>query len=156
MNTKSLVPWRRGGRVPARREEDPFTALQREMNELFEDFFGGFPRWPELPPFDRGVAPRVDVTETENEITVSAELPGVDQKDIEVEIDNESLTIKGEKKEEKEEKGKGYYRAERSYGSFRRTIPLPCAIDVNKVTASHKKGVLSITLPKAPEAKKKV
>ena len=86
---------------------------------------------------------------------MKAELPGLEEKDVEVLLDNETLTIKGEKKEEKEDKGKGYYHVECSYGSFHRVIPLPAGIDQKKVQAQFKNGVLNITLPKAEEAKAK-
>ena len=121
------------------------------MDKLMENFFGGF----DLRPFGRKpetFTPRIDVVDTDKEIKVSAELPGLDEKDIDVSLTKESLTIKGEKREEKEEKGKDYYRSERSYGSFTRTIPLPLEIDTDKVAASFKKGVLTVTLPKTKQA----
>jgi HSP20 family protein len=97
----------------------------------------------------------VDVAEMEDEIKVSAELPGLDNEDIDVSLSDDVLTISGEKKEEKEEKGKNYYRSERSYGAFRRDIPLPSQVDADKVDAVFQKGVLTITLPKTAEAKAK-
>jgi HSP20 family protein len=92
------------------------------------------------------------VSETDKEIKVSAELPGMDDKDIDVSLTRDALTIKGEKKEEKEDKGKDYYKMERSYGSFTRSIPLPVEVDTDKVQATFKKGVLEITLPKTAKA----
>lgn len=134
--------------LPIKREErDIFSLFRDEMNRLFDNFFRGF----EIEPFEAGFGtfrPNVNVVEDEKEIKVSAELPGVDEKDIEVSLSKDSLTIKGEKKEEKEDKGKNYYRMERSYGSFCRTIPLPVEIDADKVKAQFKKGVLTVTLPK--------
>ena len=134
--------------VPARREEySPFSLFRSEMNRLFDNFFHGF----DIEPFEKqhgAFHPNIDVTETDKEIRVSAELPGMDNKDIEVSLTKESLTIRGEKKEEKEEKKKDYYRMERSYGSFSRTIPMPVEIDTEKAKAQFKKGVLTITLPK--------
>lgn len=133
---------------------NPFNAFRQEMDKLMESFFGGF----DLRPFGRKpevFTPRIDVVDTDKEIRVSAELPGLDEKDIDVSLTKESLTIKGEKKEEKEEKeekGKDYYRSERSYGSFTRTIPLPLEVDAEKVSASFKKGVLTVTLPKTKQA----
>lgn len=130
---------------------NPFYAFRQEMDKLMENFFGGF----DLRPFGRKpevFTPRIDVIDTDKEIRVSAELPGLDEKDIDVSLTKESLTIKGEKKEEKEEKGKDYYRSERSYGSFTRTIPLTLQVDAEKVTASFKKGVLTVTLPKTKQA----
>jgi HSP20 family protein len=125
------------------------------MNRLFDDFFGGFSLSP-WAPLERGVpqvfTPRVDVSETDTEIKVSAELPGMEEKDIDVSLTRDTLTIKGEKKEESEEKGKDYYRMERSYGSFTRSIPLPVEVNTDKVEATFKKGVLDITLPKTAKA----
>jgi HSP20 family protein len=92
--------------------------------------------------------PRVDAADTDKEIKVSVELPGLDDNDIEVSLTKETLTIKGEKKEEK---GKDYYRSERSFGSFTRTIPLPVEIDAEKAEASSKKGVLTVNLPKTKQ-----
>ena len=134
---------------------DPFASFQREMNQLVDHFFSGF-NLSSWAPFERGVArtftPRVDVAETDREIKVSAELPGMEEKDIDVSLTRDTLTIKGEKMEEKEEKGKDYYRMERSFGSFTRSIPLPVEVDTDKVEATFKKGVLTVTLPKKPEA----
>jgi HSP20 family protein len=92
--------------------------------------------------------PHVDVTENDQEIKVVAELPGLTEKDVEVSLANDMLTISGEKKAEKEDKGENYYRLERSYGSFQRTIPLPTEVEADKVDATFKNGVLQITLPK--------
>jgi HSP20 family protein len=94
----------------------------------------------------------VDITENEKEIKLSAELPGMDEKDIDVSLQNNTLTIKGEKKEEKEDKGKDCYKMERSYGSFSRSIPVPVEVETDKVEAKFNKGVLSITLPKTAKA----
>jgi HSP20 family protein len=130
---------------------NPFYGFRQEMDKLMENFFGGF----DLRPFGRkseSFTPRIDVVDTDKEIKVSAELPGLDEKDIDVSLTKESLTIRGEKKEEKEEKGKDYYRSERSYGSFIRTISLPAEIDAESVTASFKKGVLTVSLPKTKQA----
>ncbi len=126
---------------------NPLSAFRQEMDKLVESFFGGF----DVHPFGgRSVTfmPQVDVADTDKEIKVSVELPGLDDKDIEVSLTKETLTIKGEKREEKEEKGKDYYRSERSFGSFTRTIPLPFEIDAEKAEASFKKGVLTVSLPK--------
>ena len=151
MAIRNLVPFGKKS-VPAGREDDhPFALLRREMDSLFDNFFGGFDMEPfegRLGPFN----PKVDVTETDKEIRVSAELPGMDEKDIEVSLQKDALTIKGEKKEEKEDKGKDYYKMERSYGSFSRTIPLPVEVDTEKIEAAFKKGVLTVTLPKTPKA----
>jgi HSP20 family protein len=154
---KDVVPKATPGtQLDVRREwEYPFGAFQREMNKLFDDFFGGFQLSP-WAPLERRLAaafiPHVDVSETDKDIKVSAELPGMDEKDIDVSVTRDTLTIKGEKKEEKEDKGKDYYKMERSYGSFTRSVPLPVEVDTDKVQATFKKGVLEITLPKTAKA----
>ncbi|MBF0457575.1 MAG: Hsp20/alpha crystallin family protein [Nitrospirae bacterium] len=156
MKLKDLVPWRTGsGNVPVRREDanNPFTALQRQVNDVFNGFFRGF----DMDPFfggGMGFNPSVNVLETDAEIKVTAELPGMDEHDIDVSLTKDTLTLKGQKKEEKEDKGTNYYHMERSYGSFVRTIPLMCAIDDAMVEAEFKKGILTIRLPKTPEAVK--
>ena len=132
--------------------------IQREMNRLFDDFFKGFDLAPSETFSDRfgKYSPSIDVKESDEEIIVTAELPGLDEKDFEVLMSNDSLTIKGEKKEEKEDKGKDYYRMERSFGYFSRVVPLPEGIDAAKVDAKFKNGVLKITLPRTEEAKSKI
>jgi len=137
--------------------DHPFYSLQRQMNHLFDDFFSGFDVAP------RGLAtgafgaflPSVDVKESDKEFIIRAELPGVEEKDIDVTVTNDAVTIKGEKKEEKEDKGKNYYYMERSYGSFNRVIPLSAEIETGKAEASFKNGVLNITVPKNAVAKAK-
>jgi HSP20 family protein len=99
--------------------------------------------------------PAVDVVEKEKEYQLLAELPGLDEKDVEVSVADDILTIKGEKKEEKEEKAKNYYVSERRYGTFQRSFQLPAGVDAEKIEANFQKGVLTVTLPKAPEALKK-
>jgi HSP20 family protein len=143
-----LVPWKRNDKtVAVRREEDPFFTLRREMDRLFDDFWGS----SLLEPYGT-FNPRVDVTETETEVKVTAELPGLDEKDVEVSLTQNMLTLSGEKKAEKEDKGENYYRVERSYGSFRRTIPLPIEVEADKVEAIFKNGVLNVVLPKTAQA----
>jgi len=145
------MPWRRAGEVAPIR--DPFLALRREMDDLFERFFGSrelTPLWP-----SEGFSPAVDVTETEKEIRVTAELPGIEENDIDLSLTDDNLTIKGEKKTQREEKSEGGYYSECSYGTFQRTIALPCEVDSGKARAAYKKGVLTITLPKAASAAKK-
>jgi HSP20 family protein len=138
--------------VPTKREENnPFVLFRQEMNSLFDNFSHGFeiePGWGRLGSFN----PNVDVKESDKEIAIAAELPGMEDKDIDISLTKDALTIKGEKKQEKEDKGKDYYRMERSYGSFTRTIPLPAEIDTDKAKAEFKKGVLNITLPKTVKA----
>jgi HSP20 family protein len=98
--------------------------------------------------------PRVDVSESENEYEVTAELPGIDEKDVELTLADNVLTIRGEKKVEREEKDKdkNYYMSERSFGSFRRAVPLPAEVDEDRVEANFKNGVLTVHLPKSPQA----
>ena len=144
----ALLP-RKRGEVPG-----PVGALQHEMNRLFDDFFT---RDFFLEPF-RGLghwSPALDVSETDNSVVVKAELPGMESKDVEVSLSGDVLTIKGEKKEDKEEKTKSFHRVERHYGSFERTLRLPAAVEGEKVQASFKNGVLTVELPKTEEAKKK-
>ena len=135
---RALTPW------------TGMTGLKTEMDRLFERFLE--PVWREATPLGAW-EPKVDVAETKDTITVKAEVPGVDQKDIAVSVADGVLTIKGEKEEEKEEKDKQYHRVERSYGAFARVMRLPAAVDSGKATAAFKDGVITITLPKAPEAK---
>ncbi len=158
MNLKGLVPWWRKRSVPVRREEEnPFLVLQREMNRIFDEFSREwFFDMPVLWRGERtgGYVPSIDVSEDEKEIRVTAELPGMDEKDIDISLSKDLLTIKGEKRIEKEDRGRDYYHVERSYGSFYRTIPLPDGVDLDKVEASFSKGVLTVRLPKTPEAQK--
>lgn len=149
MDFKSLMPF--GRRDLA---EDPFTAMRREMDRMFEEMTKSFSL--ARPAFGMGVmAPRVDMRETDTAVEVQAELPGVTEKDVEVQLADGVLTIKGEKKQEREEKEKGYYLMERTYGSFLRQIPIPVEVEEDKVEAKFDKGVLTITLPKRPSAEAK-
>ena len=154
MPMSDLIPWRKKESAPVRQgEQSPWSAFRREMDRLYEEFFGG-EREGSLVPFGEEwgtFSPQVDVSETENEIKVSAELPGLDQEDIDVSLSNGMLLIRGEKREEREETGESYYRSERAYGAFRRDIPLPSAVDAEQVDAVFEKGVLTITLPKTGE-----
>lgn len=138
--------------MPERRSETaPFRDFQREMNRLFDDFLGDAPLALRSGGRDvafAGFTPRVDVSETDKEVKVSAELPGMAEEDIAVEMDDTTVTIRGEKKEEKEDKGKNWYTREQSYGAFHRTIPLPASVEGSKASAKFKKGILTITAPK--------
>ena len=144
----------RGELLPSRDIWEPFGSLRRDMEGLFENFSRDF-GWGPPAAAGVGMAPRVDVSETESEIKIEAELPGVDEKDVEVVLSDGRLTIKGEKKQEKEEKKKDYHMVERSYGSFARSIALPFEADPNQVKASFAKGVLTVTVPKPPQVKAK-
>lgn len=147
MSLKDMVPFGKRSSSPETQEQNPFAVLRREIDSIFDNFFRGIDAGA-LESKTSGFVPRIDVNENEHEITVSAELPGMDEKDIDVSVSREALTIQGEKKEEREEKGTGYYRTERSFGSFSRSVPLPVEIDQDKVSAAFMKGVLTVTLPK--------
>jgi HSP20 family protein len=147
-----LSPFRlgRSGNI-AKTGENPAATFQKALNNLFDDFFSGY----EVLPSDEKISyfnPKVDMTEDEKEIKVTAELPGLEEKDIEVNLSKDILTIKGEKSQEKEEKGKETYYSERSFGSFSRTMQIPSEVEYDKIDATFKKGVLNITLPKAAKS----
>ena len=138
-------------------DADPFQALKTQMDELFNDWTSNF----DAIGGNRGLLSlRVDVSETPAEVTVKADLPGVDQKDIDITASGDQLTIKAEKKseaeEKKDEKGRVYHRVERTYGAFQRTMTLPFEVDTSKVAAGFKDGVLTVTVPKPPEVQKQV
>jgi HSP20 family protein len=147
--TKAVTPWR------------PFMDLarwERDMERTMEDFFGRRLRWPERWFGNTELeitAPSVDLFEEKDDIVVKAELPGMDKENIEVNLTDHHLTIKGEKKKEEEVKEENYYRSERSYGSFLRTLELPKDVHADKVKASFKNGILEVRLPKTEEAKAK-
>jgi len=133
----------------------PFETLRREIDRVFNDFDGGFWRAPLRGMQSAFEAmPAVDLIETAKAYEVTAELPGMDEKNVEVKLANHTLTIKGEKRDEKEETKKDYYMRERSFGSFQRIITVPEGIDADKVEAIFKKGILTVTLPKTAEAQK--
>jgi len=139
------------------RPSDIFTAMREEMDRMFERFEQGWPRLPSL--ISRGLGrsvmlPEVDVREDEKQFMIEVDLPGVDENDVTVTMANGTLTIRGEKRSEREEKEENYYLAERSYGKFERSLPLPDTIDENKIEAKFDKGVLTITAQKKPEAVK--
>jgi HSP20 family protein len=151
MDLKSLMPF---GRRELAAGDDPFTAMRREMDRLFDEATKSFSL--ARPAMGLGVmAPRVDVKETETGIEVEAELPGVAEKDVEVQLADGVLTIRGEKRQEREEKEKGWYLMERSFGSFLRQIPLPVEVEEDRVEARFDKGVLHVTLPKSARAEAK-
>jgi HSP20 family protein len=127
--------------------------LQNEIDRLFEDFTRG---WPTLARATE-LVPSMDVTESDREIEITVELPGLEEKDVQVNVADNVLTVKGEKKAEKEEKSKNYRRYERSYGSFSRTLELPDGVDASAIKASLANGVLKVTVPKpAPAQVKKI
>jgi HSP20 family protein len=133
---------------------EPFSNLmtaQREFDRFFKEAFN--PYYGEGELSTRTWAPPVDIYETENDIVLKAELPGVDPKDVEVKVEDNTLYMKGERKFEKEVKNESYHRVERSYGSFARSFSLPNSISTDKVKAEFKDGLLTLTLPKREEAK---
>jgi HSP20 family protein len=147
---------------PALQAWQPFDGLRQEIDRLFEDFGGGWPfRRPLFaaePLYRRALTwramPAVDVAESEKAYEITAELPGMDEKNIEVKVADGNLIIKGEKQEEKEEKKKDYYLHERKFGSFERSFEVPDTVEADKIEASFKKGILTVTLPKKAEAQK--
>jgi HSP20 family protein len=151
MALRDLISWgREQPSVPSRRGEEvsPFLTLHREMNRLFDDVFnnigapsllGRMPAWPS-----------VEVVQSDKDVRVSAELPGLDEKDVEVLVDDDVLTIRGEKRAETEDKERRF--TERYYGRFERVIPLPFAVEEDKAEASFNNGVLTVTLPRSAKA----
>ena len=171
MTLKEMVPWRWGGLRRWDDEDRPFESffremdsLHKEMDRLFEDFWKGSGRHSMTTPWHSTTAPwahgeimpRIDETEDDKAFHIQVELPGMDKDDVDITLSNGVLTIRGEKKREDEEKGKDFYRKERSYGAFRRSLPVPAEVDDSKIDASFRKGVLYIELPKSEEARKKV
>ena len=154
MAIRDLIPWNRGRDVTVRRTEDqnPFLTLHREMNRLFDDVFRGF----DLAPFgsrmsDPGMFgqrlgwPHIEISETAGEVTVTAELPGLAERDVDVELADGVLTIRGEKKSESEDRDRLF--SERYYGRFERRIPVD-GVDEEKISASFKNGLLTVKLPR--------
>jgi HSP20 family protein len=160
-------PQEKGAAPPAiGRERQPFDRLRTEIDRLFEDFGRG--TWPtpffgrslEAEPFWRrnfsfsGV-PAIDIAEKDGSYEITAELPGMEEKDIDVQFSDGTLVIKGEKKEEREEKKKDYHLSERHFGSFRRSFRVPEGVDADRIAAEFRNGVLTLTLPKSAQAMKK-
>ncbi|MDI6765142.1 MAG: Hsp20/alpha crystallin family protein [Thermodesulfobacteriota bacterium] len=147
---KELELWRPFRELSPLRE---FERMRRDMDRLWDSFFEERPRRKieEVAEW----LPSLDVSETKNDLVVKAELPGMDPKDIDISLNEGILTIKGERKQEKEEKEENYHLIERSYGSFTRSFRLPREVKSEKISASYKDGVLKVTLPKSEEAKKK-
>jgi HSP20 family protein len=153
MNLKSLIPVGRDRNLA--RQDNPFMSLQQQVDRLFEDFTRGFSAFSNVTVNE--LMPSMDVTETDKQIEITAELPGLEEKDVQVNVADNVLTIRGEKKAEKEEKDKAYRLVERSYGSFMRSLALPAGVDADAIKASINKGVLTVTVPKpAPAQVKKI
>jgi HSP20 family protein len=161
MSVRDLIPWGRNddSQTPSvyrDGEQNPFLSLHREMNRLFDDAFRGFDnRLPAFGMSSLGATwPKVEVSETDNELEVTAEIAGLEQKDIEVLLDDGVLTLRGEKRSETEDKNRQF--SERYYGRFERRIPLRYEVEEDKVQASFQNGVLTVTLPKSANAQSRV
>jgi len=161
MAIRDLIPWsRQENRLPVAsgagrdRDDHPLLSLHRDVNRLFDDVFRGF-GVPSLGSFERSFAsPHVEFGETDTEIHVTAELPGLDEKDVELALEDGVLTLRGEKRSEIDDKDRGY--SERSYGRFERRIALPKGIEADKAGATFRNGVLTITLPKSAASNENV
>jgi HSP20 family protein len=150
------VPVKQSAPAPAATSPDIWRSLRTEMDRLFDNFTGRFGMTPFLPSrFETSFSvpsPAVDITEKEGEFLVTAEVPGMAEKEIQVSVAGDTLTIKGEKRQEREEKGENRYLSERSYGQFQRAFTLPDNVDREKIAASFANGVLTVTLPKSAKA----
>ena len=158
MAIRDLIPWSRQDNrpsVPAREQADhPLLSLHRDVNRLFDDVFRGF-GVPAAGGFARSFDwPHLELGETDTEIRVTAELPGLDEKDVEIVVEDNILTLRGEKRSEAEDKERGY--SERSYGRFERRIGLPRGIEQDRASATFRNGVLTVTLPKSAAANENV
>lgn len=161
--TATKLPIKQEDKAPQVRSQSwlPFDNLRAEIDRLFDDFTPSFwrrsfepthvHRTPLLPTW--AIAPAVDLVEKEASYEITAELPGIEEKDIEVKVSNGNLTIRGEKQEAREEKDKEYVLSERRYGSFQRTFKMPDSVKADDITATFSKGVLAVTLPKSKEAR---
>ena len=148
MTLRDLIPWKRNREISKERMPDhPLQQLHWGIDRLFDDFMGNM-EWP-IVTGEGVLSPRTDIAETDKEITVTAEMPGLEEKDIDVSLERNFLVISGKKESMQENKEKSYYHVERSYSSFHREIPLPCDIDDKKIKAVYKKGLLTVHLPKA-------
>lgn len=155
MTFRDLIPWTRNRELaPVQDSFDPFLTLHREMNRLFEDVFRGFAGTGRSALMEgRFGWPKIELSDSASDLTVAAELPGMTEKDVQVEIADGVLTIRGEKKAERN--GEGKYFTERYYGAFERRIPLE-GVQEDKAEASFKNGVLTISLPKSPQAREEI
>ncbi len=135
--------------IPWRKRADSMPQIQKQINGMFDNFLKGF----DLDVFRGGFSPALDVHETDEAVVVKAEMPGIPVEDINISLTGDVLTMSGEKKDEKEEKGENYHRIERSFGSFSRSVQLPPYINAEKVDASVKDGILTISIGKKPEVK---
>jgi HSP20 family protein len=157
MNMRDLIPWGRSQQTTPSRyrdEGDPFMTLHREMNRLFDDVFRGFDMAPFGSMSRMASWPHVEVVDNDKDVRISAELPGLEDKDVEVLVGDGVLTIRGEKKSAIEDKERAF--SERTYGRFERRIPLAWEVEDDKIEASFKNGVLTVTLPKSAESRSEV
>lgn len=156
MDIRDLVPWRSQGQDVAPRQEEqvehPVMSLHRDINRLFDDVFRGFSVPSLLSPTHSLASPRIELSENDKEIRVSAELPGMEEKDIEISLDDHQLLIRGEKKSETSDSERGY--SERSYGRFERRIGLPAQIEEDRIEARFRNGVLTVTVPRSADAER--
>ena len=154
MNVRDLIPWNRSTGAPApatlsNEPAHPFLTLHREVNRLFDDVFTGLSAVPSLTGRSFGW-PNVELVEADGVLRVSAELPGLDEKDVELLVEDGVLTLRGEKRSENTDETRGY--SERSYGRFERVIALPVPVEEDKAEASFRNGVLTVTLPRSAQA----
>ncbi|ACP23383.1 heat shock protein 16 (plasmid) [Sinorhizobium fredii NGR234] len=156
MARNPLSPFRPGG-LTERGFGDPFLSLHQEMNRLFDDVLRGRLGGPLQRGTQEGgmMMPDIDVSETENEVRICAELPGVKDEDVDVSLNDDTLTIRAEKKFERKDEKENYHFMERSYGTFQRSLRLPYSVDADKIRADFADGVLTVTLPKGPEQEKR-
>ena len=152
MSVTDLIKWNKDKSNYGNQEQiDPFYAMQSRMNQMIDRFISQpFSELSTGSNFNNlgDFLPRIDISETEGEILITTDMPGMDEKDVEINLEKDTLIISGTKTARKEEKGRHYHRIERREGSFRREIPLPPGVDADKVNASFKMGVLEITIPK--------
>lgn len=158
MANRDLTPWSRATGLTSFGGRDPFLSFRREMDRLFDDFFApaeprSFAAAPQAQTL--GVWPRIDVHEGDQAYTVTAEVPGMDPKDVQLDLRENALVISGEKRSERKEEDKGRRYSERSYGRFERMIPFESEVDPDRVEATSANGVLTITLPKAAQARER-
>ena len=153
MATTSLT--RQQSATPSVRTSDPFSMLRQEMNDLFSNFWGTSGNGNGNLALRTVMAPALDVSEKDNSFEIHVDIPGIESKDVDVQVLGNTVTISGSRKEEKEEKGKTFHRIERSSGSFSRTVTLPCEVNEKEVAAEYTSGVLSVILPKSESAKPK-
>lgn len=160
MNIGSLIPWREKSHTPAMRDDffDPFVTFRREVHRMMDDFANGFDDGglATMSGGWKGSTPAVDIAETEKEMVITAEMPGLDEKDFEITVSGDLLTIKGEKKFEHEQKNGNGYHQERRYGVFSRSLRLPFDVKDEQIDATYQQGVLAIHVPKPADAQKAV